>query len=639
MTDDAGSSLDDVLARAAQQFLKSAQGTLQAFDRIAEQLVTNPDSAELLTPLRRELHRLNGSAATFGFPRVSRMAAALEGAVRKWSSDPSLDRDRRATLVARFAGALREEFDTDVAVAPSLADRRLLLVGLKDAVAVPLTTEASARGFRVERVEQDELVEALEDGLPHAIVAAENVPGLAEVRGVPRIVLRRRSASGPTGQPPTELRMLDVRTEPAEVLDALEVMVDTARVRRGGIVAVDDDPVMCAVLRVACEQMNLTVSTRTDPGEFREAMALEHAALAVIDVEIGSTSGLDLVSEVRGDARHEHVSILVLSGRSDPATRDAAFQAGADDYMLKPFAPAEFQRRVGILLETQRRRLAALGIHAASRLPLPARTLRDFESELSGRTRLDAVLAVVAPPLPPASPRAMGRWYTECGRLGREAATVGGTAGLLDGVALGLILPMRGADAVAWLSAQAGDAGEHAPAWVAGVVEAAARGPDATLADLLTAAREAHRVARDSNVPAREWEHDDGAIAPDVIVIEDDVPLADLILFALESKSLSHRHFTDGIAAAEALRHMRVGKRKPLVLLDLNLPGLDGHSLHDRLRSERPGAFDVVFFSARGGEADQLRALQAGALDYLVKPVSLRVLTAKIAVWRGRGAT
>lgn len=638
MTDEARPSVDDVLAQAGKQFLKSAEGTLRAFDRIAEQLAAHPDSADLLTPLRRELHRLNGSAATFGFPRVSRMAAALEGAVRKWSSDPMLDRDRRAMLVARFVGALREEFSADAAVGPSLADRRLLLVGLKDAVSVPLTSEASARGFRVERVEASDLADALEDGLPHAIIAAEAVPGLADIRGVPRIALRRRSAPAAPGPQPTELRMLDLRTEPVEVLDALEVMVDTERVRSGGIVAVDDDPVMCAVVRVACEQMNLAVTALTDPDDFRASIAAEHAALAVIDVEIGAVSGLELVEEVRADPRHEHMSVLVLSGRADAATRDAAFKAGADDYMLKPFAPAEFQQRVGILLETQRRRLAAQGVHAASRVSLPARTTREFETEIGARARLDTSIAVLAPPLPPASPRAMGRWYAECGRIGRDAAAAGGTAGLLDDITLGVILPMHGTDAVAWLTAQAGDRGEQAPAWVAGVVEAAARGPDAGLADLLSAAREAHRVARDSNVPAREWEHDDGAIAPDVIVIEDDVPLADLILFALETKGLSHRHFTDGIAAVEALRHMRVGKRKPLVLLDLSLPGLDGHSLHDRLRSERPGAFDVVFFSARGGEADQLRALQAGALDYLVKPVSLRVLTAKVAAWRGRGA-
>ena len=84
---------------------------------------------------------------------------------------------------------------------------------------------------------------------------------------------------------------------------------------------------------------------------------------------------------------------------------------------------------------------------------------------------------------------------------------------------------------------------------------------------------------------------------------------------------------------------MRIRGHRPIVLLDVDLPGLDGHSLHERLRVERPGQYDVVFLSVRGAEADQLRALQAGALDYLSKPVSLRVLLAKLASWRARGGT
>ena len=72
------------------------------------------------------------------------------------------------------------------------------------------------------------------------------------------------------------------------------------------------------------------------------------------------------------------------------------------------------------------------------------------------------------------------------------------------------------------------------------------------------------------------------------------------------------------------------------MLLDIDLPGMDGHSLHERLRLERPGTFQVVFISLHTSEADQLRALQGGALDYLTKPLSLRILMAKLAVWRER---
>jgi DNA-binding response OmpR family regulator len=81
---------------------------------------------------------------------------------------------------------------------------------------------------------------------------------------------------------------------------------------------------------------------------------------------------------------------------------------------------------------------------------------------------------------------------------------------------------------------------------------------------------------------------------------------------------------------------MHVGTRMPLILLDVDLPGLDGFSLHERLRVERPGLFSTVFLTARGGEAEQLRAYRAGAIDYIAKPVNLRILMAKIPSWLER---
>ncbi len=122
---------------------------------------------------------------------------------------------------------------------------------------------------------------------------------------------------------------------------------------------------------------------------------------------------------------------------------------------------------------------------------------------------------------------------------------------------------------------------------------------------------------------------------PDVVVIEDDGPLQEMILYALRSVGLSARAFSDGPHALDALLAMPAPAdgRRPLVLLDVDLPGMDGHSLHERLRVQRPGAYGFVFQTVHGGEAEQVRALTNGALDYVVKPLNLRVLLAKIPIW------
>src|SRR6266550_476606 len=98
----------------------------------------------------------------------------------------------------------------------------------------------------------------------------------------------------------------------------------------------------------------------------------------------------------------------------------------------------------------------------------------------------------------------------------------------------------------------------------------------------------------------------DAALVPEVIYVEDDAALAER------------------------------GTR-PLLLLDVDLPALDGYSILGALERERPGTYRVVFTTVHGTEEEQLRGLEAGALDYLVKPISLRVALEKIKRWVGGG--
>jgi len=124
--------------------------------------------------------------------------------------------------------------------------------------------------------------------------------------------------------------------------------------------------------------------------------------------------------------------------------------------------------------------------------------------------------------------------------------------------------------------------------------------------------------------------------APVVISIEDDHSLAELLAYGLKSRGYRFLIFRNGAGALEALLKMKIGDRRPLVLLDVDLPGLDGFSLFERLEAERPGVFGVVFTSVHSTEDEQVRALEAGALDYMVKPISLRVVLEKVRRWVGR---
>src|ERR1700744_4587633 len=116
------------------------------------------------------------------------------------------------------------------------------------------------------------------------------------------------------------------------------------------------------------------------------------------------------------------------------------------------------------------------------------------------------------------------------------------------------------------------------------------------------------------------------------------VPLVEDDPAAREGLELALRRLGYGVRAAEtgeaALRDFP-GAAADVVVLDVMLPGLDGFEVCRRLR--RGGDVPVIMLTARGDDFDIVGGLEAGADDYVVKPVEPRVLDARIrAVLRGQ---
>jgi len=69
---------------------------------------------------------------------------------------------------------------------------------------------------------------------------------------------------------------------------------------------------------------------------------------------------------------------------------------------------------------------------------------------------------------------------------------------------------------------------------------------------------------------------------------------------------------------------------------DIDLPAPEGYSVYEALTRDCPGKIRVVFTTVHGRETEQLRRFEPGAMDYMVKPMSLRVALEKIRRWVGR---
>ena len=110
-----------------------------------------------------------------------------------------------------------------------------------------------------------------------------------------------------------------------------------------------------------------------------------------------------------------------------------------------------------------------------------------------------------------------------------------------------------------------------------------------------------------------------------ILVVEDERLLCDGIAEDLELETYTVDRCYDGADAHERL----FVEPYDLVILDLNLPGMDGLELLRRIRSERP-ELRVLILSARAQLSDKVAGLDLGADDYLTKPFALEELEARV---------
>jgi len=164
----------------------------------------------------------------------------------------------------------------------------------------------------------------------------------------------------------------------------------------GNILIVEDDPNIRKLVRVNLVKRGYTVSEAEDSHQAMALFQAEAVDLVLLDVVLPGLSGVDICAWMR--ARSD-VPIIVLSARSEEDLKVAALDAGADDYVTKPFGQEELLARVRAFL---RRSYSEPNIPATKvqigelRIDLDARRVFIGEEDLHLTRTEYAILAVLA---------------------------------------------------------------------------------------------------------------------------------------------------------------------------------------------------------------------------------------------------
>jgi two-component system, OmpR family, KDP operon response regulator KdpE len=112
------------------------------------------------------------------------------------------------------------------------------------------------------------------------------------------------------------------------------------------ILIADDDPQILRALRITLSARGYEVTTASDGRAALDAASASHPDLVVLDLGMPGLTGIEVIEALRGWTT---VPILVVSGRSESWDKVEALDAGADDYVTKPFAADELLARIRAL--------------------------------------------------------------------------------------------------------------------------------------------------------------------------------------------------------------------------------------------------------------------------------------------------
>jgi DNA-binding response OmpR family regulator len=121
---------------------------------------------------------------------------------------------------------------------------------------------------------------------------------------------------------------------------------------RGSVLVVDDEPTIAEVVSRYLQRAGYRTRIAGDGRAALEAAASQRPDLVVLDLMLPGVDGLEVMRRLRdgAEAERERIAVILLTAKGEESDRVIGLRLGADDYVVKPFSPAELVARVDAVL-------------------------------------------------------------------------------------------------------------------------------------------------------------------------------------------------------------------------------------------------------------------------------------------------
>lgn len=377
---------------------------------------------ELHSRLRSELHLLAGSAGTFGYARISELAAELEQRIQSWSERP----DARLEELEEAIGHLVAELSERTGSLDSARPPEALVLGRERAggaaaygsifvveddsnLGRALEQQLQSFGYAVSLFPNTEgVAEAVAEAPPAALILDLALPEgplagidlLAELRsrtdlaGIPIVYISARGD--------LEARLAAVRSGGAAFLaKPLDLLSLTDRLHRlfeeqaqdpFRILIVEDDELLAEHMALVLRGQGMAVTVASEPRSMLEHLEKRCPDLMLMDVHLPLASGPELVQVVRQFDHLQSLPIVYLSVEADLDRQLAALGCGADDFLTKPVSDQHLVDAVTVRAKRARKLAAMMFCDSLTGLLSHVPLKQRVASELSRCARLGTPL-------------------------------------------------------------------------------------------------------------------------------------------------------------------------------------------------------------------------------------------------------